>query len=229
MSTYFIFLCTYPKKPSMQKLSFMIVDDHEVIRWSLNHFLSLNENYEVTAQTGDSTHAAELAMEKRPDFIFLDINLKPANGFELLQVIRKVSPLSKVIGFSIHAEIAYAKKMIRLGAKGYITKNSPMPELEEAIQTIINKKIYLCREVKDALCMQMLGEESEGPDLNILSGREMEVVGLLSEGHSSKTIGSFLSIAANTVEVHRSNILKKLKVKNTAALMYHLRSVAFEA
>ncbi|HLY70964.1 MAG TPA: response regulator transcription factor [Puia sp.] len=212
----------------MKKLSFMIVDDHEVIRWSLHQFLSGHENYEVIAQTGDSTQALTLATEKRPDFIFLDINLKPANGFEVLQQVRKLSPLSKVIGFSMHTEIAYAKKMIRLGARGYLTKNSPMPELREAIEAIMHEKIYLCRELKDALSMQIISGDNETPDLNILSEREMQVVGLLREGHSSKTIGAQLYIAANTVEAHRANILKKLKVKNSVALMYYLRSAAFE-
>jgi len=206
----------------------MIVDDHEVIRWSLHQFLSGHENYEVIAQTGDSTQALTLATEKRPDFIFLDINLKPANGFEVLQQVRKLSPLSKVIGFSMHTEIAYAKKMIRLGARGYLTKNSPMPELREAIEAIMHEKIYLCRELKDALSMQIISGDNETPDLNILSEREMQVVGLLREGHSSKTIGAQLYIAANTVEAHRANILKKLKVKNSVALMYYLRSAAFE-
>jgi two-component system invasion response regulator UvrY len=212
----------------MQKLSFMIVDDHEVIRWALHQFISRNENHKVIAETGDSSAATQLAKDKRPDFVLLDINMKPINGFELLPQIRRVSPLSKVIGFSMHAEPAYAKKMIRLGARGYITKNSPLPELEEAIRAINDNRIYVCREVQEVLSSRQICGEDEGPDLNKLSDREMQVISLLREGHSSKMIGSSLNISANTVEVHRANILKKLKIKNTVALMYHMRSAAFE-
>src|SRR5882724_3694939 len=108
----------------MKKTSVMIIDDHILIREFLSLSIGHYENFEVIAESGDGQQAIELARDKRPDLIMLDINMSPMNGFEVLKMIRKMSPTTKIIGLSMHSQPAYAKKMLRLGAKGYMTKNS---------------------------------------------------------------------------------------------------------
>jgi DNA-binding NarL/FixJ family response regulator len=206
----------------------MIVDDHTLIRETWSFLLGKNENFEVVAECGNGERAIELARDKRPDVVLLDINMAPMSGFEVLKMIRKFSPSSKIIGVSMHSQPAYAKKMLRLGAKGYVTKNSPRNEMMEAIAEVSNNRVYVCQEVKNILSEQMLNTDSVNPDINNLSDREMQIVRALKEGLSSKEIAVELNISLKTVEVHRHNVLKKLKLKNTVSLINFINSQAFD-
>jgi DNA-binding NarL/FixJ family response regulator len=212
----------------MKKVSIMIVDDHTLIRETWSFLLGKNENFDVVAECGDGERAIELARDKRPDVVLLDINMAPMSGFDVLKMIRKYSPGSKIIGVSMHSQPAYAKKMLRLGAKGYVTKNSPRQEMLEAIAEVSKNQVYVCQEVKNILSEQMLNGDHVNPDINNLSDREMQIVRALKEGLSSKEIASELSISLKTVEVHRHNILKKLKLKNTVSLINFINSQAFD-
>ena len=207
----------------MAKISIMIVDDHTLIRETWSFLLGRDENFEVIAEVGDGEQAVEIAKQKRPNIVLLDINMVPLNGFDILKLIRKFSPGSKVIAVSMHSQPAYAKKMLRLGARGYVTKNSPRQEMIDAINDVNEGNIYICQEVKNILSDQMLGED-EGAGLNLLSEREIEVINQIKDGLSSKEIADKLGISIKTVEVHRHNILKKLKVKNTASLINYINS-----
>ena len=208
----------------MGKITVMIVDDHTLIRETWSFLLGRNENYEVVAEVGDGQRAIDLARDKRPNIVLLDINMAPLNGFDVLKMIRKLSPGSKVIAVSMHSQPAYAKKMLRLGAKGYVTKNSPRQEMLDAINEVYSGNMYICQEVKNILSDQMLGEEDPATGLNQLSEREIEVINNIRDGLSSKEIADRLGISIKTVEVHRHNILKKLKVKNTASLINYINS-----
>jgi two-component system, NarL family, invasion response regulator UvrY len=208
----------------MGKITVMIVDDHTLIRETWSFLLGRNENFEVVAEVGDGQRAIEIARDKRPGIVLLDINMTPLNGFDVLKMIRKLSPGSKVIAVSMHSQPAYAKKMLRLGAKGYVTKNSPRQEMLDAIFEVNNGNIYICQEVKNILSEQMLGDEDSPAGLNQLSEREIEVINQIRDGLSSKEIADRLGISIKTVEVHRHNILKKLKVKNTASLINYINS-----
>jgi DNA-binding NarL/FixJ family response regulator len=212
----------------MKKVSIMIVDDHTLIRETWSFLLGKNENFDVVAECGDGERAIELARDKRPDVVLLDINMAPMSGFDVLKMIRKYSPSSKIIGVSMHSQPAYAKKMLRLGAKGYVTKNSPRQEMLEAIAEVSKNQVYVCQEVKNILSDQMLNGDQGNPDINNLSDREMQIVRALKEGLSSKEIASELNISLKTVEVHRHNILKKLKLKNTVSLINFINSQAFD-
>lgn len=208
----------------MSRITIMIVDDHTLIRETWSFLLSRNENFEVIAEVGDGQQAIDLARDKRPNIILLDINMSPLNGFDILKMIRKLSPGSKVIAVSMHSQPSYAKKMLRLGARGYVTKNSPRQEMLDAIHEVYNGQVYICQEVKNIISVQMLGDDENGPGLNQLSEREIEVINLIRDGLSSKEIATRLNIAIKTVEVHRHNILKKLKVKNTASLINYINA-----
>lgn len=208
----------------MGKISVMIVDDHTLIRETWSFLLGRNENFDVVAEIGDGQRAIDIARDKRPNIVLLDINMSPLNGFDVLKMIRKLSPGSKVIAVSMHSQPAYAKKMLRLGAKGYVTKNSPRQEMLDAINEVYKGNMYICQEVKNILSDQMLGEEDPATGLNQLSEREIEVINQIRDGLSSKEIADRLGISIKTVEVHRHNILKKLKVKNTASLINYINS-----
>lgn len=203
----------------MSKITILLVDDHKLIRESWNIVLSGDERFCVVGETHDVAEAARMASTLHPNIILMDINMNPVNGFEATSLLLKQSPLSQVIGISMHAMPAYARRMFQMGARGYVTKNSSKDELFKAIEEVMAGNKYICEEIKNIVALQELDEDAEYPDMNLLSRREIEIVTLIKEGLSSKEIAQRLVISLKTVEVHRYNILKKLKLKNTAALV----------
>lgn len=201
------------------KITILLVDDHKLIRDSWSFLLNSDPRFQVIGETSAASEGVEIAKSKRPDVVLMDINMTPLNGFEATRMIRKYSPGSKVIGVSMHSMPVYARRMLQMGAMGYVTKNSSKEEMLSAIVQVESGKKYLCEEVKNILADQELHEEKNTQDINTLSRRELDIVQLIREGLSSKEIASKLDISLKTVEVHRYNILKKLNLKNTASLV----------
>lgn len=204
----------------MDKITILLVDDHKLIRESWSFILNSDPRFQVIGETSNADEAVGIAKDKKPKIVLMDINMSPVNGFEATKLVRKFSPGSKIIGISMHSMPAYARRMLQMGAMGYVTKNSSKDELLSAIMEVNSGKKYVCDEVKNILAQQELVEDGVGqPDMNVLSRREIDVVQLIKEGLSSKEIAIRLEISLKTVEVHRYNILKKLSLKNTAALV----------
>lgn len=210
----------------MQKISVMIADDHKLIRETWSYILNNDDRFEVIAECGDSELAVEIAREKKPDIILMDINMMPITGFEATERIRKLSPASKIIGVSMHSQPAYAKKMLQIGAKGYVTKNSSREEMIKAILEVFGGNKYICDEIKNNISELILEENKDVPNVNALTEREIQIINLIKEGLSSKEIASELNITLKTVEVHRHNVLKKLKLKNSASLVNFINNSA---
>lgn len=203
----------------MKKISILLVDDHKLVRESWAFILNSDNRFEVVAETSNADEAVEAAIKLKPAIVLMDINMSPVNGFEATKLIRSVSPGSKIIGISMHSMPAYARKMLQMGAMGYVTKNSSKDELLAAIIEVHSGKKYICKEIKNILAQQELEDVGVKTDLNLLSKRELEIVKLIREGLSSKEIAVRLDLSLKTVEVHRYNILKKLGLKNAAALV----------
>ncbi len=208
----------------MEKITILLVDDHKLIRDSWSFILNSDPRFQVIGETPSAEQALDIAREKKPMIILMDINMTPVNGFEATKMIRKFSPATKVIGMSMHSMPAYARRMLQMGAMGYVTKNSSKDELMRAITEVNEGRKYVCEEVKNILAQQELVEDGGPPDMNVLSRRELDVVQLIKEGMSSKEIAVRLDISLKTVEVHRYNILKKLNLKNTASLVNYTNS-----
>ena len=202
-----------------KKIRIAVVDDHKLIREMWSMLFAGNTSIELVAESGEFDHAVEMIKMKRPDLVLLDINLLGSSSFDAIPMIRKFSPGTRIIIVSMHNNPAYAKKVLKLGAKGYITKNSSHDELFTAIDEVMDGGTYVCTEIKDFLFEQSLNKEAGAMDIKSLSLRELEIVRLLLKGYSSKEIAEDLSISPRTAEVHRHNILKKLGLKNTASLI----------
>lgn len=203
----------------MKKITIMVVDDHKLIRETWTYILNSDPRFIVTDECGDAEQSVELAREKRPDIVLMDINIQPFNGFEATEKIRKASPLSKVIGVSMHTEPAYTRKMLQVGARGYVSKNSSREEMYKAIIEVYNGNKYVCDEIKTIIADQLLEGNDAPPSINNLTDRELQIINPIRQGMSSKEIAANMNISLKTVEVHRHNILKKLKLKNSAALV----------
>lgn len=203
----------------MEKINVLIADDHKLIRETWSYILNSDERFNVIAECGDSEQAVEATRQKQPDIVLMDINILPISGFEATERIKKCCPNTKVIGVSMHSQPAYAKKMLQVGARGYVTKNSSKEEMIEAILEVHKGNKYICEEIKNNISELVLEENKDVPNVNALTEREIQVINLIKEGLSSKEIGGTLNISLKTVEVHRHNVLKKLKLKNSASLV----------
>lgn len=203
----------------MSTITVFIVEDHQMVREMWVQLFAVKKEIEVIGETGNPDEAIELIKNKRPDIVLLDINLPGSSGMDLVPLIRKFAPGSKIIAVSMHNQPAYTKKMLQLGALGYVTKNSSHEEIYKAIDSAMKGKTYVCNEIRNILSDQALQDEPAGPDVKELSIREIEIIRLIKEGLSSKEIAARLNISIRTAEVHRHNILKKLGLKNTASLI----------
>jgi DNA-binding NarL/FixJ family response regulator len=203
----------------MEKIAIILVDDHKLIRDSWSFILNSDPRFSVVGETSNGEEAVQIAKALKPNIVLMDVNMSPINGFDATKLITKYSPGSKVIAVSMHTMPAYAKRMMQLGAMGYVTKNSSKDEMIKAILEVSSGRKYICEEVKNILAQKELEEETSQGDMNHLSRREIDIIQLIKQGLSSKEIALRLDISLKTVEVHRYNILKKLKLKNTAALV----------
>jgi DNA-binding NarL/FixJ family response regulator len=203
----------------MEKITILIADDHTLVRETWSFIFNTDPRFSVVAESGSGEEAVELAKKLRPNVVIMDINLPGINGIEATQLIRKYSPGTRILGVSLHTQPTYARKMIQKGAMGYVTKNSSRDEMFKAIMEIQSGKKYICEEIKNILSEQVISGEDQQSGLNSLSQREIEIIAFIKKGYSSKEIADALSISVKTVEVHRYNVLKKLNLKNAAALV----------
>jgi DNA-binding NarL/FixJ family response regulator len=209
------------KTPEM--ISILIADDHKLIRETWTFILNRDARFKVVGSCSNSEEAVKMSEELQPQIVLMDINMAPFSGIEATRRIREVSPDSRIIGVTMHTQPAYAKKMLQLGASGYVTKNSSKEEMFTAILEVSKGNKFLCEEIKE-----LLSDAQEDPTamsaINTLTEREMDVINLIKQGSSSKDISLKLDISIKTVEVHRHNILKKLKLKNAASLIHFMNS-----
>ncbi len=196
----------------------VLADDHKLFGETLREMLNAHPGFEVIALCQNSEELIETAVSKKPDIILLDINIPPFSGIEATQKLCGLST-AKVIGLSMHAHPSYFKNMMQMGARGYVTKNSSKEEIINAIQQVYAGNKFICAEIKNAISGQLLEGDDSKPNLGQLTGRELEIINFIKEGLSSKEIASKFFIALKTVEVHRHNILKKLKLKNSTSLV----------
>jgi DNA-binding NarL/FixJ family response regulator len=204
----------------MNRIRILIADDHRLIREAWTQILNKDERFHVIASCGDSETAIQYTKTMFPDIVLMDINIKPFSGLEATEKIKKLCPLSYVIGVSVFTQPTYAKKMFQFGAMGYVTKNSSYEELAEAIIEVSKGNKYISNDIKEQLSENLFATNPQvAADIYSLTVREMEIVNLIKQGYSSKEIATQLKISFKTTEVHRHNILKKLGLRNSAALV----------
>jgi DNA-binding NarL/FixJ family response regulator len=204
-------------------ITILIADDHKLIRETWSYILNRDPRFKVIGNCSNSEEIVKMSEEKRPNVVLMDINMTPFSGIEATRQIREVSPETRIIGVTMHTQPAYAKKMLQLGASGYVTKNSSRDEMVTAILEVSKGNKYVCEEIQELLTENAEETESHSA-VNTLTEREMDVINLIRQGSSSKEISSKLNISIKTVEVHRHNILKKLKLKNAASLIQFMNS-----
>jgi len=202
-------------------ITILLADDHHVVRQGLRALLEKEDDFTVVGEAENGRDAVNLAVEKKPDIILLDVAMPDLNGLEAAKQIRSRLPKAKVIALSAYEGSSYVLGMIKAGAAGYILKDVAFQEVSNAIRMVAAGEFYLSQKVAGAVVDGFLQRGvSEGePATAPLTEREREVLQLLAEGHSTKEIAKKLFLSVKTIEVHRWKLMKKLGLKNLAELI----------
>jgi len=197
-------------------LRILLADDHTLVREGLRSLLE-SRGFTVVGEACDGREAVELAVSRPADVYVLDIGMPGLNGLEAARSILRRSPRALVILLTMHAEQPYIVESLRIGIKGYVLKTQAGSDLFEAIQAVLGGRTYLSPAITGSVVEAVTAGVE--PPLDPLSAREREVLQLISEGHTTKEVASDLGISVKTAESHRTNIMRKLDVHETAGLV----------
>lgn len=209
------------KAEKEKKTRILIVDDHPMTRAGLVHLINHQPEMVVDGEAEDAAQALDLLASKRPDLMLIDITLPGKSGLELIKDVKAMHPDLPMLVLSMHDESLYADRVLRAGARGYITKHEGGDKLMGAIRHVLSGRIYVS-ESMSAHILEIFSGGQTGIDrssIQKLSDREFEVFEALGEGLSSHEIAKKLHLSAKTVDAHRANIKTKLKINTTAELI----------
>jgi DNA-binding NarL/FixJ family response regulator len=196
-----------------ESISVVLVDDHNLVRRGFRRLLEDDAGISVVGEAGDGHEALKLVESLKPDVVVMDFALPSMNGAVATRRIREVSPSTAVLILSMHEEATYVRTCLEAGARGYLLKNAMDLELVSAV-----KKAAAGERVLDPRLGRLAEESEPAPSLTT---RELEVLQLIVHGKSNKDIAAVLGLSANTIAVHRANIMQELGIHNTAELVVY--------
>jgi DNA-binding NarL/FixJ family response regulator len=208
----------------MQETNVFVVDDHQIFLDGIISLLEDEPHIKIAGTAQNGREVIERIKGLNVDVILMDINMPEMDGIEATKIIRKTNPDIKILMLTMHSEPRFIKECLEIGAKGYVLKNISKDDLLKAIDTVQQDKPYLDQDVQEKLITSISNSEEED-DRNYdelaaqITPRELEILQLIALGLTSQDIASKLFISKNTVETHRKNMLAKLNVNNTAALL----------
>lgn len=201
----------------MNEIKLIIADDHELFRNGLVELLKKHDDIRIVKSVADGFEFINVIKEEvDADIVLLDLTMPKMDGFEVLKQLKNLNANIKPIIISMHTVGNYIAKCARMGAYSYLLKNTDESELIFAIRTVHKGKKYFSSEISEKMINFM---SAQSVSENVLSKKETEVLGLISKGLTTKEIAAKLFVSSRTIETHRTNILKKFEVKNTAELI----------
>ncbi len=198
----------------------ILADDHAVLRHGLSKAFQNEPDFEVIAQAKDGRTTVELVKELKPDVVIMDISMPDLNGIEATRQIVTEIPNTKVVALSMHSSKNFIIEMFKAGASGYLLKDCEFDELVNAIKVVTSNRTYISPSISDVVVESYVRNFPEKKDtaFSVLTKREREILQLLTEGQTTKQIAKNLHISTKTVEVHRLNVMNKLKIDSIAQL-----------
>jgi DNA-binding NarL/FixJ family response regulator len=197
-----------------QKISVLLVDDHSLVRRGFRRMLEDEHDIQVIGEASDGEEAVKLARSLKPQVIVMDCALPGMNGLQATRKILQHVPETLVLMLSMHTEETWVRQALDSGARGYVLKNAMDLELGSVIRRIVNGETVLDGQLAKQETLK--GERNAG-----LTPREMEILQLICDGKSNKEIAVKLDLSANTVAVHRANIMDALGIHKTAELVVY--------
>ena len=200
-------------------IEIMLVDDHQLVRDALRSWLEKFVDFTVVAECGAGTEVLPLAERQRPDIVVLDLLLPGMSGLEVLKHLREQLPEIKVICLSMESGAEFLTRALKLGADGYLVKGGNLGELEAGIRNVIAGRKYLSPGLSEQL-VKYYQEPNVESQLakDGLTPRQRQILKLIAEGHTTKQIAAQLGLSNKTVEMHRTQLMKNLKIHEIAGL-----------
>jgi two-component system response regulator NreC len=204
----------------------VLADDHVVVREGLKSLLE-RQGFSVVGEASDGREAARITREVRPDVAVLDLTMPVLNGLDAAREIQQTTPSTKTVLLTMHNEEQYVLSALRCGITGYVLKSRASSSLVEALREVCQGNVYLSPGISRAVVSAFLNG-AEAP-AEPLSPREREVLQLIAEGQTTKEVATILGVSVKTAESHRSRIMEKLNIHQTAGLVrYAIRKGLIE-
>jgi DNA-binding NarL/FixJ family response regulator len=216
-----------------ETIKVLLADDHALVRAGIISLLQRLSGIQVIAEAGDGHETLRLIREKKPDIVLLDISMPGLNGLEITDRVNKEFPKIRIIVLSMHMNEEYVLHAIRVGASGYLLKNSGIEELELAIKSVARGEMYLSPPVSRQVIMDYIkrlnskaGHKKPQSGLyEILTPRQREILQLIAEGSTTKEIANKLKVSIKTVDTHRTQLMERLDIHDIAGLVrYAIRT-----
>ncbi len=198
----------------------VLADDHKIMREGLKALLEKQQDVEVIAEAETGLEAVRVAQKLKPDIVIMDIGMPGLNGIEATRQIVAEVPGVKVIALSMHSDKRFVIEMLKVGASGYLLKDSASEELTSCIRAVAANQPYLSPKITDVVLKDYLStlSKAEPSAFSVLTAREREVLQLIAEGKSTKQIAFALHVSVKTVETHRQQMMEKLNLRSIAEL-----------
>ncbi|HTP79787.1 MAG TPA: response regulator transcription factor [Bacteroidota bacterium] len=208
----------------MNRVRILLADDHPLVRSGLVKLLESYPEFSVIGEAGDGEEAIRKTKELKPDIVIIDLSMPKLSGIEATKVIRKQFPAVAVLVLTMHDNEEYVYQILKSGAGGYILKNSGKDDLATAVRAVMNGKKFFSPRVSEIMVEGYLrkAEIREGEALNSevpLTRREQEILAYIAEGLNNQQIADRLFISPRTVDTHRTNIMQKLDIHDSAKLV----------
>jgi DNA-binding NarL/FixJ family response regulator len=206
----------------MQKIKVLIVDDHTLVRDGIRALLALVADVKVVGEAANGKEALEKVKKLAPDVVLMDLAMPIMSGLESTRRIRKRFPGTKVLALTQYEDREYIVPTIEAGARGFVSKTAAFSELASAIQAVYQGGSFLSPIAAAAVveeCQQKVSAEGETDSYQNLTDREREMLKLVAEGYTAREIADMLVISLRTVETHKTNLMKKLNIRNKADLI----------
>jgi DNA-binding NarL/FixJ family response regulator len=210
-------------KSEETKAKVFLVDDHPLVREWLTQLIQREGDLSVCGEAEDTQEALKKIEETKPDIVIADISLKTSHGLELVKDLQARQPSLPVLVLSMHDESLYAERVLRAGAKGYITKQEATRKILQAVRQVLRGEIYVSEKMSSRMVHKMVagGAESQKSPVERLTDRELEVFQLIGQGQGTRKIAADLHLGIKTVESYRARIKDKLKLEDGTQLLQH--------
>ena len=202
---------------SDRAIRILLADDHTIVRQGLKLIISAHADLEVVGEAANGREAVAMAEKLRPDMVLMDVAMPELNGIEATRRLVAANARVKVLVLSMHKEAVYVREILKARARGYILKDAIDTELLNAIRSVAKGDGYISPAVSGALLNDFRKDVTDPVDL--LSGREREVLQFIAEGKTNKEIATKLNLSVYTVDSHRGKIMEKLNLHSTGELV----------
>ena len=204
------------------KKQIVIVEDHTILRAGLKALLLSNSAFEVVGEADNGRDAIRKVVEVKPDLVIMDLSMPGMNGMDAIKEIKDRMPEVKTLVLTVHSEEEYVMASLQAGANGYVLKDATQNELLVAAERVLAGKTYLSPDITEKVVNSYLnsGSDSKEPQTrwDTVTQRERQILKLIAEGHTNRSMAEYLCISVKTVEKHRANLMKKLDLHSVSAL-----------